>query len=390
MVSALTGSCSSLPRAEIDIKTGYPDEDDGYDGHHPTCYLCNGFYGPSFEEPVCVTCHAFLFPEEWSATSRPIFTEKTEDSDSGNDEPSDSFSGNINLSPVEAYIPAKAHIPIENRLKPPNIGQSDEVSSGLVLALPPEVLLLVFSFLDDMSLWSAGNVCRRWYVIMRTCKTSENWKVYTERRFPIYKPLCHIDDWYNAYTALMVSCPCKACLSQMFSRTIPHGEENSWRRHRLQSELKSLKADPPHGINAIPLDINCCHWQASITGPVGSPYEGGLFYLYLQVPYSYPMMPPIVRFITKVFHPNISRHGDIGLDSILTNWSLALTISKILISVQSLLTDPYCEVCMEPGVGKLYKDNKVGFAQVARAWTRKYAMHDVVSPKNRLEKHLLL
>lgn len=41
------------------------------------------------------------------------------------------------------------------------------------------------------------------------------------------------------------------------------------------------------------------------------------------------MKPPIVRFITKIFHPNVSRHGDIGIDSIRDNWSLILTISKV-------------------------------------------------------------
>lgn len=46
-----------------------------------------------------------------------------------------------------------------------------------------------------------------------------------------------------------------------------------------------LKSDPPEGIEALPLDKKSCHWMATITGPVGSPYEGGIFYLYLQVPY---------------------------------------------------------------------------------------------------------
>ena len=116
--------------------------------------------------------------------------------------------------------------------------------------------------------------------------------------------------------------------------------ENIW--YKLTS---GLRTDPPEGIEAAPLDQKCCHWQATITGPVGSPYEGGLFYLYLQIPYSYPMCPPIVRFLTRIFHPNVSRHGHVGIDSIQHNWSLALTISKVLISVQSLLTDPYCQVC---------------------------------------------
>ena len=61
-------------------------------------------------------------------------------------------------------------------------------------------------------------------------------------------------------------------------------EENSWRHRRLRSELKTLRSDPPEGIEASPLDQHCCHWQASITGPQGSPYEGGLFLLYVQIP----------------------------------------------------------------------------------------------------------
>lgn len=58
----------------------------------------------------------------------------------------------------------------------------------------------------------------------------------------------------------------------------------------------------------------------------------------------YPMQPPTVRFLTKIIHPNVSRHGDVGCDIIQHNWSLALTISKLLLSVQSLLTDPFTEV----------------------------------------------
>lgn len=60
----------------------------------------------------------------------------------------------------------------------------------------------------------------------------------------------------------------------------------------------------------------------------------------------YPMIPPTVRFLTKILHPNVSRHGDVGIDIFQHNWSLALNVSKVLLSVQSLLTDPYTEVLM--------------------------------------------
>ncbi|XP_023715843.1 uncharacterized protein LOC111868948 [Cryptotermes secundus] len=291
---------------------------------HSSCYICNGFYGPCFEEPVCATCHAFLFPEDMSHSEAiAIFSEKTDDGD---------------------------------------------------------LLLAVFSYLDDVSLWIVGNVCKRWRHLLHTHVAGEQWRNYTMQRWPLFKPLCAVQDWFKIYTELIDSCPCKACLRQMALQSQPPGEENSWRRNRLRNELKSLRTDPPEGIEAAPLDQKCCHWQATITGPVGSPYEGGLFYLYLQIPYSYPMCPPIVRFLTRIFHPNVSRHGHVGIDSIQHNWSLALTISKVLISVQSLLTDPYCQVCMEPAVGALYMKDRSTFEDIARSWTWRYAMHDAISP----------
>ncbi|CAL4114845.1 unnamed protein product [Meganyctiphanes norvegica] len=114
---------------------------------------------------------------------------------------------------------------------------------------------------------------------------------------------------------------------------------------------------------------------------VGVSYHRGNFFLNIQIPPNYPLCPPVVRFITKIFHPNVSRHGDIGIDSIQHNWSLALTISKVLISIQSLLTDPYIRVCMEPSVGCLYEKQKTEFERIAKEWTWRYAMHDGIIPE---------
>lgn len=381
-----------------------------FEFNQSTCYICNGYYGPCFGEPVCATCHAFLFPEELSCRDpMPVFSEKTDDGDSGNDEPTDLFYGPTErrsssqggsggaqgVSSGSAQggsesTPACASPPMPVAPRPDSLAQrvellttpreADDVTPELIAFLPPEVLLAVFSYLDDMSLWCVGNVCKHWRRLLQTHVPADLWRTYTLQRWPLYKPLCEINDWFKVYSQLMESCPCKACLLQMSMKSQPPGEENSWRRNRLSNELKGLKTDPPEGIEAIPLDQKNCHWMATITGPVGSPYEGGVFYLYLQVPYSYPMCPPVVRFLTKVFHPNVSRHGDVGIDSIHHNWSLALTISKVLISVQSLLTDPYCQVCMEPDVGRLYQNERDTFDAIARSWTWRFAMHDVVAP----------
>ncbi len=105
-----------------------------------------------------------------------------------------------------------------------------------------------------------------------------------------------------------------------------------------------MKNEPLEGVSAKPIDRNYLYWCASIQGPANSPYEGGIFFLHMQIPHDYPLRAPEVRFITRIFHPNVSRHGDIGLDCLRHCWSPVLTITKLLISIQSLLTDPYCKV----------------------------------------------
>ena len=55
----------------------------------------------------------------------------------------------------------------------------------------------------------------------------------------------------------------------------------------------------------------------------------------MKVPLYYPFYPPEVRFLTRILHPNVSRHGDVGIDLILQhNWSCGMTLSKVLISIQ--------------------------------------------------------
>jgi hypothetical protein len=64
------------------------------------------------------------------------------------------------------------------------------------------VLLTVFSYLDDMSLWSVGNVCKRWRHLLRSHVAAEQWRIYTMQRWPLFKPLCSVQDWFKVYTEL--------------------------------------------------------------------------------------------------------------------------------------------------------------------------------------------
>ena len=70
----------------------------------------------------------------------------------------------------------------------------------------------------------------------------------------------------------------------------------------------------------------------------------------------------------------------LNLTDFISLTQLTHTHTQVLISIQSLLTDPYCEVCMEPEIGYLYKENRKAFDAVARSWTWRFAMLDVLTP----------
>ncbi|KAH7554656.1 hypothetical protein JRO89_XS12G0253600 [Xanthoceras sorbifolium] len=123
-----------------------------------------------------------------------------------------------------------------------------------------------------------------------------------------------------------------------------------------------------------PVAEDMFHWQATIMGPPDSPYAGGVFLVTIHFPPDYPFKPPKVAFRTKVFHPNINSNGSICLDILKEQWSPALTISKVLLSICSLLTDPNPDDPLVPEIAHMYKADRAKYEATARSWSQKYAM----------------
>lgn len=143
---------------------------------------------------------------------------------------------------------------------------------------------------------------------------------------------------------------------------------------RLNKEYGDIQMYPPAGITATTVNDSLYEWTATIVGPQGTPYENGIFNLKVKFPGDYPFQPPKVRFTTKIYHCNVNSDGEICLDILKDTWSPALTISSVLLSISSLLSDPNPNDPLVADIAKLYTTNKTLHDQKAREWTLKHCI----------------
>uniref|UniRef100_F6H4Z9 UBC core domain-containing protein n=1 Tax=Vitis vinifera TaxID=29760 RepID=F6H4Z9_VITVI len=179
---------------------------------------------------------------------------------------------------------------------------------------------------------------------------------------------------------------------------------NSNLPRRIIKETQRLLSEPAPGISASPSEENMRYFNVMILGPTQSPYEGGVFKLELFLPEEYPMAAPKVRFLTKIYHPNIdkardllfpliiftyfkteiyevSEHkidffmqlGRICLDILKDKWSPALQIRTVLLSIQALLSAPNPDDPLSENIAKHWKSNEAEAVETAKEWTRLYA-----------------
>ncbi|XP_054244848.1 ubiquitin-conjugating enzyme E2 A isoform X1 [Indicator indicator] len=88
-------------------------------------------------------------------------------------------------------------------------------------------------------------------------------------------------------------------------------------------------------------------------------YSGtGTFKLTIEFTEEYPNKPPTVRFVSKMFHPNVYADGSICLDILQNRWSPTYDVSSILTSIQSLLDEPNPNSPANSQAAQLYQENK--------------------------------
>jgi ubiquitin-conjugating enzyme E2 A len=131
---------------------------------------------------------------------------------------------------------------------------------------------------------------------------------------------------------------------------------------RLQQDFRQLLKNKVEGIDASPSSDNFFVWNAIICGPEESIYESGAFQLQFTFPEDYPLKPPQVRFLTKVYHPNVWwEDGLICVDILKDGWTPSYDVLAILHSIRLLLIDPNPLSPANLEAALLYRDNRAEY-----------------------------
>ncbi|KAH7890377.1 ubiquitin-conjugating enzyme/RWD-like protein [Phlebopus sp. FC_14] len=162
---------------------------------------------------------------------------------------------------------------------------------------------------------------------------------------------------------------------------------------RIHREIADAKKEDLGAITLAPTPDNLFQWKGTIPGPQGSPYEGGMFNVDIQLASDYPFSAPKVTFATRIYHMNVSDKGGICIDILKQNWSPALSLFKVMLSLSSLLTDPnphdplggtiensisiicgtHFRLFIVPSIATEYLRSREQHDRTARRWTNLYA-----------------
>ncbi len=143
---------------------------------------------------------------------------------------------------------------------------------------------------------------------------------------------------------------------------------------RLVKEIHDLQT------HSLPPDVlikesdNISNLKFYLLGPPSTPFEAGAFLLALELQQDYPSQPPKATFLTKIFHPNVSKFGEVCVNVLKQDWNPSLNISHVLSTIRCLLIEPNAESALNDDAGKLILEDYAQYVQRARVMTNIHAI----------------
>jgi len=156
-------------------------------------------------------------------------------------------------------------------------------------------------------------------------------------------------------------------------------------QQRIQREFREVVKSKEIAESGVQLELvadDLTELAGTVAGPPDTPYEGGKYKLEIKIPDTYPFNPPKVRFITKIWHPNVSSvTGAICLDILKDQWAAAMTLRTVLLSIQALLAAPEPDDPQDAVVARQYQENFAIFKATAQHWAAVYAGSNYKNPE---------
>lgn len=152
----------------------------------------------------------------------------------------------------------------------------------------------------------------------------------------------------------------------------------------LRKQMIELQRNPNESFSAGLVDDDIYKWEIIVMGPPSTYYEGGYFKARMEFPEAYPHKPPKLRFISKMWHPNVHSNGSVcisilhdagedeyGYEPANERWTPVHTLESIIMSVISMLADPNDESPANIDAAKQWREDQDAFKkEVARCVRR--------------------
>ncbi|KAH7127534.1 ubiquitin-conjugating enzyme/RWD-like protein [Dactylonectria macrodidyma] len=153
---------------------------------------------------------------------------------------------------------------------------------------------------------------------------------------------------------------------------------------RIAKEFADVSQDPPEGFTvSLPPNESIHTWHVTLRPSAPSPYAGGVFGLVLTLPADYPFKAPVVKFVTRIYHPNITNDslGNICLGLLKPDaWKPSTKLRAVLEAVRNLLFEPQPDDPLEDRIADEYRNDRAGWDKNVRFHVDKYAKAEPVFP----------
>jgi ubiquitin-conjugating enzyme E2 S len=142
---------------------------------------------------------------------------------------------------------------------------------------------------------------------------------------------------------------------------------------QVTKELVSLQKDPPEGVRVFLNEADVTDIHAAIDGPESTPYAGGHFRVKLVLSKNFPAEPPKGFFLTKIFHPNVAKNGEICVNTLKKDWKADYGLKHILLTIKCLLIVPNPESALNEEAGKMLLEQYDDYFSRAKMFTEIHA-----------------